>query len=128
MKEYSKDEIVKFFKSVVNPVLANFATELKEHGWQTDLQIHNPDVPSHWLDNTFSASINASKEGEVQLFYYHIGAIPTPTASSSRYNVVCNRKIDQPISGGGVEGQYHRNINTTTKEQFRKDVEKGSLL
>jgi hypothetical protein len=125
MNEYSKDEIVNFFKSKVNLVLADFDTELKEQEWQTDLQIRNPDVQSHWFANTFSASIYASKDGEGRRFYYHIAATPTPAASSNRYNVVCNRKIDQPVSGGGVEGEYHRSINTTSKEQFLKDVKEG---
>ena len=58
-----------FFESVVNPVLADFAAELKEHEWRTDLQIRNPDKPSHWFGNSFTASINASKDGEVRLFY-----------------------------------------------------------
>jgi hypothetical protein len=125
MNEYSKDEIVNFFKSVVNPVLSDFATQLKERGWQTNPQICNPDEPNDWLDNKFSASINASKDGGAWLHYFCVAA--TPTTSSNRYHVMYRKIVDQPVSGlsgGTSEGEYRRDINRVTKEQFRKDVEK----
>jgi len=131
MREYSRNEIIKFFQTVVNPVLSDFAIELNERGWQTDLQIRNPQESRQWFDSTFSASITASQNGEVRLFYYHIEARATP-ASSERFHVACRRTVDQPddqaslVSGIGMfEGDYHRDVTVTTREQFLKDVQEG---
>jgi len=33
MEEYSKDEIIRFFKSTVNPALKEFKAGLEERGW-----------------------------------------------------------------------------------------------
>jgi hypothetical protein len=125
MKEYPKDEVIRFFKSVVNPALEDCAAGLKERGWQRrDLQIGNPEDLSHWFDDTFSASINASKDGKVREFCYAIFATPAP--SSNGYNVLYKIAQHGPGASGGQgghhEGDYRRNINSVTKEDFLKDV------
>jgi hypothetical protein len=132
MNEYSKDKIVNFFESVVKPVLTEFATDFEKHEWEIDLQIPNPDEPSHWFNNELGASINVSKDGEAWLHYFCIAATPTP--SSKRYHVMYKKTFDQPpvpvltVTGGTFEGEYPRDINTVSKEQFRKDVEKQEAL
>jgi hypothetical protein len=36
MNEYSKNEIIRFFKSTVNPVLKEFESGLEERGWRIE--------------------------------------------------------------------------------------------
>jgi hypothetical protein len=59
LKEYSKEEIIQFFKSVVNPALKGRDAELKERGRETDLQIHDdPGHPISWLDKQIDKQLS----------------------------------------------------------------------
>jgi|GEM_PF-1344949 hypothetical protein len=121
MKEYPKGDVINFFKLVVKPALEDCAAGLKERGWKTvDLQSFNPEDPNQWFDNTFNIMLNASKYGELpasHVFRYLILAKFVPLSNSCHliYEIARNGPHD-------LHGDYPRDINEVTKEDFLKDI------
>ena len=100
MKEYSKDEIIKFFKSKANPALEEFGAELEESGWKIkDTQIHPPD--SRWIGNTLTSKIELSK-GRRLCFSYKILAafsIRRSRVGNAHFRLLQRGGVIHPVAG-----------------------------
>ena len=131
---YSKEEIIEFFMSAVNPALRDFGTVLKGHNWEVDLQTNNPYLEFNELDNKLRtkvqpiggkiwSKIDATKSnGPVPkcIFSYQILAEPTGATKNS-----CLLKVlviwKNELNGGNYEEPYNPdNISTVTKNELIK--------
>ena len=95
-EEYSKDEIIKFFKSKANPALKEFGADLGERRWEIEnIQIHDPDF--RWIGNTLTSKIELSK-GRGVCFSYKILAKPSESTPDS-YNLNFNMGVIKILWG-----------------------------
>ncbi|MFZ0926003.1 MAG: hypothetical protein WB581_00435 [Halobacteriota archaeon] len=129
LKEYPKEEIIQFFKSVVNPALKDRDAEPKERGRETDLQIHDdPGHPISWLDNRLINNFHAKAERGRRKFRYSIWA--EPASSSGGYivkRIIWRHGPCGTYRGGrgpSQEDRYPRDINEISKEDIFKDIKK----
>jgi hypothetical protein len=131
---YSKEEIIKFFISAVNPALTDFGTVLRGYNWEVDLQTHDPYFEFSDLDNKLWtkiqpidkkiwSKIDATKQdGPVPkcLFSYQILAESTGTNQNS-----CLLKVTimwkNELNDGKCNETYNPdNISSVTKNELLK--------
>ena len=123
MKEYSKDEITKFFKSKANPALEEFGAELEEREWKVeDIQIHNPDF--RWIGNTLTSKIELS-QGRKRCFSYKILAKPSESTSDS-YNLEFKYGwcFDDNAGTRDFPDKYDPDINILAKDELIEHIKK----
>jgi len=120
MKEYSKDEIIKFFKSKANPALEEFGAELEESGWKIeDTQIHPPD--SRWIGNTLTSKIELSK-GRRLCFSYKILAEQSSKNTPDSYRLDFRYGCHKDTVGGDFPDKYDPDINILTKDELIQHI------
>ena len=115
----TRDEIVKFFKLVVNPALEGCGSDLEGRGWTTDkLQIPDPENPVSWVNGKLTSLIDASKaEGETKVrFVYTIWV----EGSGDDYNI--SHQMDQ-YKGSEIKNRADSyDISNATQDSFCKEI------
>ena len=123
MKEYRKDEIIKFFKSTVNPALEECKAGLNERGWKIDLQTHYPDYG--FIGGTLSSIIHASKSEHRRECRFSIMAVLG--SNPAEYRVVVKLYHDEQGEGRTAlleidefTGDANTDISKVTKDDLLK--------
>lgn len=133
---YSKEEIIEFFTSVVNPALREFGAILKERDQEIDLQTHDPYFEFNGLDNTIWrevqpidkkiwSKIDAFKPdagNPNKIFSYRILAEPTKTNQNSCLLSVLIIWKNELNNGQCDETYAPDNISADTKDEFLQRV------